>query len=231
MAMSNDSPDELGWFGSAAVRKVKKTAKKAVQSVQPVARKVYKPIAAVERVVRPIGKKVPIVGTFAQLHEDITEPLERRVLGLKGKAQKTKAEKLATLVISSGADVASGLKAKGLPSTPQAVKAVQGKAAAQLKAIAGTSANAGKMFDLATKARAVVAAKKGDKSPVTKAIVKAAISRAPVTPGKLAAAASLAAAVKLSPTATAAAAVAKPGFFVVLTPEGKRVEIPAGKVR
>jgi hypothetical protein len=207
MAMNN----ELGWFGSKAVRKVRKGA-----------RKIYKPIAAVERVVRPIGKKIPVVGYFAQLHEDITEPMERRVLGLKGKAKKTKAEKMATMVISSGAAVAGGLKARGLPSGPDAVKAIQSKAAGQLRSLAATgNKNAVAMFDLAVKAKAL---RGGARGPVAGALRRAASSGKLVTPKGLAAAAARVGATvpKMSP---------KSGVYLVVTPDGRRVEVPAAKVR
>jgi hypothetical protein len=209
--------NELGWFGSSTVRK----AKKPLKRVQTAARKVYKPIAAVERVVRPIGKRIPIVGEFAQLHEDITVPLERRVLGLKGKPKKSKAEQLATLVVSAGAEVSGGLRARGLPSGPQAVRSIQAKAAKQLRTLAsGGGKNATAMFDLAVKAKAMTS-----RGPVSAALQKASKAGALVTPAKLAAATTAA------KRGVGAPSMARAGVYLVVTPDGRRVEVPASKVR
>lgn len=84
---------ELGWFGSSWVRKGKEkvtsTAKKAARAVVD---KVIKPVGKtwvkVERAVRPIGKKIPVVGYFAKLHEDYVAPYTQALFTEKERAKK-----------------------------------------------------------------------------------------------------------------------------------------------
>lgn len=95
-------PAELGGFGdfvksaaSGIKRGVTKTAS-AVSSVsKKIARgtvdKVVKPVArawmAVERKVRPIGMKIPVVGVFAKLHGKYVAPRMQALFGEKERAK------------------------------------------------------------------------------------------------------------------------------------------------
>ena len=184
------------------IKKIGKGLKNGVTTV-------YKPISAIEKKVRPIGKKIPIVGTFAQLHEDVTEPLERKVLGLKNKPNKSKAETLATIATAKSSVLGAKIKAAGKVPTANAIATVRNNAAKALSAAAKSDPRAKPLLDLTRQATAaaIVTKSKALGLSVAPNVAKALASAAP--PGM----------------------AAKSGVYIVIKPDGTRIEVPASKVR
>lgn len=175
-------------------------------------KKIYKPIGAIEKnIIRPIGKKIPIVGDFARLHESVTEPLAKAVIKLAEKPKKSKAEALATIATSKSSFIAQRLKKNGKAATQKAINTVRANAGKALKAAAKSDPHAKSLLALTqhvTAANIVGIAKK---------------TGVPVSPNVAAALKNAAASLNLAtPTG---------GVYTVIKPDGSRVTIPASQVR
>lgn len=103
---------ELGWSFKKFVRKAARAAKHLARGVVD---KVIKPVGKawvkVEQAVRPIGKKIPVVGYFARLHEKYVAPYTQALFKAKKHAKRialkgTPAQKAAALATLKRAAVA-----------------------------------------------------------------------------------------------------------------------------